>query len=106
MNVERPGGLVLDVGKGERDDLGTPHRRGVAEQDDRGIATPDRGGSVNAGEDLADVVDPEWAGQAASRCSPHRKNDLDSAKPGTPSTTEERPLINARNVRQDQQQVL
>ena len=31
-------------------------RRGEAEQDDRGVAGPDRGGAVDAGDDLADLL--------------------------------------------------
>jgi hypothetical protein len=38
---------------------------GVAEQDDRGVADPDRGAAVNPGDDLSDLVDAERASQAA-----------------------------------------
>lgn len=56
---------MLDVGQVEGDELGAAHRRGEAEQDDRGVADPDRGGAVHGGEDLAEVGDGEQAGLAA-----------------------------------------
>jgi hypothetical protein len=62
---QESGGLVLDVGEGEGDDLGAAQGEGVAEQDDRGVADPDRGGAVDAADDQADLVNGEWPGQAS-----------------------------------------
>jgi hypothetical protein len=60
-------GFLPDVGQRERGQLGAAHRGGVAEQGDRGVADPDRGGAVDAREDLADVGGAQGPGEAA-RC--------------------------------------
>lgn len=64
---QESGGLVFDVGEVERDQLSPPHGGGVAEQDDRGVADAVRGGAVDAADDLADLLDRQWPGEA-SRC--------------------------------------
>jgi len=64
---QEAGGLVFDVGEGEGDDLGAAQGGGVAEQDDRGIADADGRRAVDAGDDLADLINSERSGQSARR---------------------------------------
>lgn len=58
-----------DVGQGHGDEFGAAHRRSVAEQDDRGIAVPDRRRAVDAEDDRADLVHGEGSGQPSRRGS-------------------------------------
>ena len=60
---------MLDVGEGEGDELGAAHGGGVADEDDRGVADPDRGGAVDAADDLADLVEVEWSSEASGCCA-------------------------------------
>jgi hypothetical protein len=61
---EDAGRLVVDVSEGEGGELGAAHRGGVAEQDDRGVADPDRLGGVDGVDDPADLGGGERVGQA------------------------------------------
>ena len=58
-------GLELDVGQREGGQLGAAHRRGEAEQDERGVAGAQGGAAVDVLDDLADVVGAERSGLAA-----------------------------------------
>jgi hypothetical protein len=62
---QQAGRFVFDVGQREGDQLGAAYRRGVAEQDDRGVASADGCAAVDAGDDAADLVESERSGQAA-----------------------------------------
>jgi hypothetical protein len=55
---------VFDVGQFEPDEFTAAQGRGVAEQDDRGVPGPDWRAAVDAGDDLADLLDGEGTGQA------------------------------------------
>jgi hypothetical protein len=66
---QEAGGFVLDVGEGERGQLGASQGGGEAEQDDGGVAFPDGCGAVDAGDDLADLGDRERTCQSAG-CTP------------------------------------
>jgi hypothetical protein len=73
-----PGGLGLDGAERERDELGAAEGRGVPDEDHRGVADADRGGAVDAVDDLADLLDRQRSGQpsghravGASQPAPH-----------------------------------
>ena len=61
---QQAAGLGFDVGEGERDQFGAAQGRGVAEQDDRGVAGTERGGAVDLVQDLAEVGRGERPGLA------------------------------------------
>jgi hypothetical protein len=52
---QQPGGLVVEADEGERDQLGSAQRAGVAEQDDRGIADTDRAGLIDVPDHLPEL---------------------------------------------------
>lgn len=58
-------GLELDIIQRQGGQLGAAHRRGVAEQDQRGVAGTQSAASVDVLDDLADVVGAEGTGLAA-----------------------------------------
>ena len=66
---QRPGSVAAHGGprneQGERGQLRAAQCGGEAEQDDRGVASALRGGAVDAGDDLADLGQPERACLAA-----------------------------------------
>jgi len=70
-------GLEVEVGEVEGDELGGAQRGGEADQDERGVADPQRCGAIDRAKDLDDVGsregpgltggrDPEHAAQAAA----------------------------------------
>lgn len=65
---------MFDVGEIQGDELDSAHGGGVAEQDGRGVADPDRGGGVDAVDDLPDLFDGEWSGESA-RCGAVRPTE-------------------------------
>jgi len=50
---QESGGLGLDLGEGERGELGASQCAGEAEQEECGVADPLRGAAVDGADDLA-----------------------------------------------------
>lgn len=66
---QQAAGLGFDAGQGEGGELADPQRRGVAEQDQRGVAGTQQAAAVDRGEDLRNLGPRSAAGLGAEgRC--------------------------------------